>query len=59
MVLFRKINMWVLDFQAGVNEISPKGGGTLGACIAKFKTWKDVGIIAYHQSFNYNINLYP
>ena len=48
-----------LNFQAGVNEISPKGGGTLGACIAKFRTWKDVGIIAYHQSFNYNINLYP
>ena len=48
-----------LDFQAGVNEISPQGGGTLGACIAKFKTWKDVEIIAYHQSFNYNINLHP
>ena len=44
-----------LDIQAGVNEISPKGGRALGACIAKFRTWKDLGIIAYKQSLDCNV----
>ena len=45
----------LLDFQAGVNEISPKTGRALGACISKFAPLKDVGFIAYKQSFDYNV----
>ena len=44
-----------LDFQAGVNVIFSKGRRALGACISKFKTWKDIGIIAYKQSFDCNV----
>ena len=48
-----------LDFQAGVNEMSPKRGRALGACVSKFKTWKDLGIIAYFINNRLIVMLYP
>ena len=44
-----------LEFKASINELCCKGGRALGACIAKFKTLKDVGYITYKKLFDCNV----
>ena len=41
-----------MDLKISINDLSSRAGKSLGSCISRFKSIKDVGYRTYTQSYN-------